>query len=231
MRKQESEYESGFFLLRDPIPFDGTIVHITASGYCALKNRDDQRFQMSLVQFDAATVRNVEYISAVCDFTRDTNTSVGTVNEDVMISLLAGDYLGIWFNYQCAESRCPFRPATTNSDSKIFLYLNDSFNINSLPERIRNAPSVGLEFSYTIIQGETVRVSIMCKTIITVYNPDVCKEDQLNITAILLSITLPTFFLVSLIILLWLLCKYYRNKRKGSKVMVAMKLFFKTRRM
>ena len=219
MREQESEYESGFFLLRDPIPFDGTIVHITASGYCALKNRDDQRFQMSLIQFDAATVRNIEYISAVCDFTRDTNTSVGTVNEDVMISLLAGDYLGIWFNYRCAESRCPFRPATTNSHSKRFVHLNDSFNINSLPERILNAPSVSLEFSYTVIGGETgSRVSIMCQTII-IYNPEECEEDQRYITAILLSVTLPTFFLVSLIILLWLLCKYYRNKRK---VMVAM---------
>ena len=151
----DEQYDSGFYVLREPIPFDGTIVHVTASGYCASRNREDQLFRMILVVFDESTMNTrSEYVPVTCNIY--SNITVGTVDEYVNLAVLEGEYLVISFDSQCTKeppSTCPFRPAII-SESGQFSYFNGS--MTNISERIPTAPQVGLQFSFTIKGGETV---------------------------------------------------------------------------
>ena len=168
---QDSEYPSGFFLSEDPIPFDGTVVHVTASGYCALGM--DQPALILVVAQPNATNR-FENVLAVCDktSTSTSNVTVGRVDEAVRIAVSAGDYLGIPFNSECVSKPfkiCTFWPAT-NSESKGFFYLNNSITNNefSLPKlsSIATMPTIGLYFSFIIESGESVYKNVSTRNII-----------------------------------------------------------------
>ena len=154
---QDSEYTSGFFLSEDPIPFDGTVVHVTASGYCAL-GKEQPALILVFAQPNTTNRFDIETVPAVCDKTSSltSNVTVGRVNQAVRIAVSAGEYLVIPFNSQCVSNKiCTFWPAT-NSESKRFFYLNKSITNNDVPSSITFTPTIGLYFSFIIESGELV---------------------------------------------------------------------------
>ena len=78
--EQESKYESGLFLLRDPFSYSGTVVSVSASGYCTVVNRTgNQRFEVRLGLYDAESRDRVETVilPAECiTFNESTDDSV-----------------------------------------------------------------------------------------------------------------------------------------------------------
>jgi hypothetical protein len=197
---QDSEYTSGFFLSEDPIPFDGTVVHVTASGYCAL-GKEQPALILIFAQPNTTNRFDIENVPAVCDKTSSltSNVTVGRVDEAVRIAVSAGDYLVIPFNSQCVSNKiCTFWPAT-NSESKRFFYLNKSKTNNDVPSSITFTPTIGLYFSF-IIESEECRG----------------PGDQSQLMHILLPVFLTTTLLLFLIIVAWLLHKYYRKRRKNQ---------------
>ena len=161
-QEQESDYDSGLFLLQDPIPFEGTIVDVTASGYCTIAERDNEPFQLSLTFYDGKRRVGSFVIPAECDTsTNNSNvTVIGWVQQDTKIAVTTGQCLVIQFRSQCnpeGQDICTFRPATDTDTNKSqqFFYLRNYFS--SLPDldTIMTSKMVGLQFSFTIEGGKS----------------------------------------------------------------------------
>jgi hypothetical protein len=165
--EQESKYESGLFLLRDPIGYNGTVVGVSASGYCILVNRTGgQRFEMRLGLYDAQDRRRIETVilPADCNMFIDESSEdsvICSVQSNEKFSVKAGHFIGILFNAQCSPedmaNRCSCRPATVDRDNinEQFLYLNSSNNnFRNFPINTDGSESVGLQFSFTFQAGK-----------------------------------------------------------------------------
>ena len=161
-QEQESDYDSGLFLLQDPIPFDGTIVDVTASGYCTIAGRENEPFQLLLTFYDGKRRVGGFIIPAECETpTNNSNvTVIGRVQQDMKIAVTTGQCLGIEFHSQCISDTCTFRPATDTDMNKQqqFLYLqNITDDLLSLPglDTIMTSETIGLQFSFTIQGGKS----------------------------------------------------------------------------
>ena len=158
-QQQESDYDSGLFLLQDPIPFDGTIVDVTASGYCTIAGREMEPFQLSLSLYDGRRTFGSFIIPAECETsTNNSNvTVIGRVQQHTEIAVKLGQCLGIEFHSQRISDACTFRPATDTDMNKQqqFFYLRNYFS--SLPDldTIMTSETVGLQFSFTIEGGKS----------------------------------------------------------------------------
>ena len=160
-QEQELVYDSGLFLLQDPIPFDGTIVDVTASGYCTIAGRKKEPFQLSLTLYDGRRTVGSFVIPAECETpTNNSNvTVIGRVQQHTEIAVKIGQCLGIEFHSQCNPETdiCTLRPATDTDMNKQqqFFYLQNYFS--SLPDldTIMTSETVGLQFSFTIEGGKS----------------------------------------------------------------------------
>ena len=158
-QQQESEYDSGLFLLQDPIPFEGTIVDVTASGYCTIAGRENEPFQLSLTFYDGKRTVGSFVIPAECETpTNNSNvTVIGRVQQNTKIAVRTGQCLGIQFHSQCNPDTCTFRPAidTDMNKQQQFFYLRNCFSL--LPDlgTIMMSETVGLQFLFTIEGGES----------------------------------------------------------------------------
>ena len=165
MAEQESKYDSGIFLLRDPFNFNGTIVDVQASGYCTVVNRTtEQPFELRLALYDYQTRERTLHIPlpADCDlFTNDTsdasNLTICSVQSKKRISVPADHSLGIQFNAMCSPkdgaNRCSCRPATADRDTEQYLYLDVIGKTKILPRTTGREEELGLQFSFTIEAG------------------------------------------------------------------------------
>ena len=118
-----------------PITCNGTLVSINARGFC-LKTHQSVKLLIETVQFrDEEPTRNIRhFIDAECNSstTLSFNGSDyywGNVNvENQKIQVLAGEFLGIRFDPNCAELGCLFQPAIVNDSSEhTLLFVNDSY--------------------------------------------------------------------------------------------------------
>ena len=163
--EQESKYESGLFLLRDPIEYNGTVVGVSASGYCILVNRTGgQRFEMRLGLYEAQNRRRIDTVTLPADCTDESSEDsvICSVQSNMKFSVKAGCFIGILFNAQCSPedkaNRCSCRPATVDKDNidEQFLYLNSNNNkFRKFPINTDGSESVGLQFSFTFQAGKT----------------------------------------------------------------------------
>ena len=174
--EQESKYESGLFLLRDPIDYNGTVVGVSASGYCILVNRTGgQRFEMRLGLYEAQNRRRIDTVTLPADCTDESSEDsvICSVQSNVKLSVKAGQFIGILFSAQCSPedmaNRCSCRPATVDRDNidEQFLYLNSSNNnFRNFPINTDGSESVGLQFSFTFQAGKTNNYVALCAAIL-----------------------------------------------------------------
>ena len=163
--EQESNYESGLFLLRGPISYNGTVVSVSASGYCTVVNRTgNQQFELRLGFYDAESRRRVETVILPAEcimFNESTDDStICRVESKEKFSVTTNQYIGILFDAQCSPedraNRCSCRPTTTVRNTEQYLYMNTSNNnFRTLPETDGSEP-LGLQFSFTFqAKGKT----------------------------------------------------------------------------
>ena len=172
-REQSDNYSSGVFVSR-PIPFNGTIFSINASGFCTVGNRNDQPFELRMFLYNNELRRisgggqNIQ--SLTCDDVpiEGTNLTIGSIPDiKTNIAVMEGYSLAIRFSSLCSDTsdRCSFRPSTTTTTSPQFFYTDETDN-----DVIRNLQStdglemVGLQFSFHIQNGETTHSSPLLDT-------------------------------------------------------------------
>ena len=146
----------GVFSLRDPIPFDGTIVTVTASGYCS-NTKDGLKLQMILlVGTPSEDVKHPILVNCTEVSYGDSNvTSIGRVETNESIAVRRGHYLGILY-VQCGHNEtnsCTFLPAVDNSVVQQFVFVQD-VKLSQIFGTKRM--TFGLQFSFTIERGETL---------------------------------------------------------------------------
>lgn len=149
---EQLEYEFGSFILQDPIPFDGTIVAVTASGYCPKMNKS---LELQLVFYD----RNIKFdgyigVPATCtevSANGDSEIAIGRVeNTTIRRTVTRSQFLGIYV--QCKET-CPFMPAVDTHVPQLFTFLHDNM-ISNVDKNNMTMKEFGLQFSFTIEGGE-----------------------------------------------------------------------------
>ena len=126
----EYEYNSGVFLLSDPVSCGGTLAAVNVSGLCTLSGMTNMTVELRLLVFEQTSVgysrKFGRSVTAKCyHSTNDsgsnyTTDSVNGENLDVPVS--CGNFLGIRFNATCAETKCYFLPAAVNVTGKQLMY-------------------------------------------------------------------------------------------------------------
>ena len=154
IRSEQVKNKLGAFFLRDPIPFNGTIVTVTASGYCS--TTEDK---LQLVLYDGTTTvsNNVNHLLFVncTEVSGDSNVTIGRVETDERIAVRGGHYLGIVYT-PCRQNKtpCAFLPAVDNHVVQQFVFFED-VQLHNFETRI-TMNGVGLQISFTIERGETL---------------------------------------------------------------------------
>ena len=153
LNEQVEFNKSGFFFLRDPIPFDGTIVTVTASGYCAARKR-----KLHLLLADAIT-RSSTSIKILVNCTEvsygDSNITIGRVEIHRRIAVTGGHYLGLKYT-ECEQNKtstCKFVPAVDNDVEQQFVFIENNQLLQD-NHTLKEMDRIGLQFSFTIEGGE-----------------------------------------------------------------------------
>ena len=154
LNEQVEFNKSGVFFLQDPIPFDGTIVTVTASGYCSARNES-----LHLLLADAVTKSFVPLKIILVNCTEvsygDSNITIGRVEIHKRIAVTGGHYLGLKYS-KCKQKRtriCKFVPAVDNDVEQQFVFLeNDQLLQDNYT--LKAMDRIGLQFSFTIEGGE-----------------------------------------------------------------------------
>ena len=157
----EPRVEAGLYLLPDPIPFNGTLVAINASGYCI--NSEASRSNMSKIclTYYRPTGIGMEYeqteipivFSVDCDHsTSDSqNYTYGSVEKGALeAKVQRGHYLGVKFH---KRKKCTFQPATLNSTDSQFFSLPKPQQVIDI-NKIRIMQNVSLQLSVIITSGK-----------------------------------------------------------------------------
>ena len=116
-------------MISEPISCNGTIVSVTANGFCILTGRTDQTvslrlyiYQMQDNEFLRRENKNAN-IDAHCNSSTTTTTSsgieysIGSVSaECINIPVTAGDFLAVRVNSACNKQRCFLQPAIVSDN-------------------------------------------------------------------------------------------------------------------
>ena len=166
LEEESEESDSRLFVFREPIGFNGTIRAINASGFCAIAGRTErQPFGLRLLLYNNTLRVSGHNLEADCSMEGNetsNSTIIGRVElTDVNIPVLPGYSVAIRFNSQCSN-RCTFRPTTVDTNTQDFIfYMSDSDdssdfgNLGNLKE-VSRLSTVGLQFSYSVRESETV---------------------------------------------------------------------------
>ena len=125
---QEYTYNSGIFLLSDPISCDGTLVAVNASGLCPLADDNmDRQMELRLLVFQrngTEYTRNYSApVTADCNNASGSNYTNGSVRaENLKVPISCGDFLAIRFRSTCSNNRCLFKPTIVNITGKQLMY-------------------------------------------------------------------------------------------------------------
>ena len=133
LKNLQPSNENGLFMISEPISCNGTIVSVTANGFCVLTRRTDQTVSLRLriyqLQDNEFILRGdpIARIDAYCNSSTATTTSsgieysIGSVSAKcINIPVTAGDFLAVRFNRNCIRDICLFQPAiVSNNDTQI----------------------------------------------------------------------------------------------------------------
>ena len=154
MAEQEAKYDSGIFLLQEETGFNRTIVELSVSGYCTVNEiTKDHWFYLLLALYHGQeTVKYIQLEANCEDYDPDSNDSICSVQSQEEIKVLADQSIGIVFNSRCRAKRCTCRPATVDTGTQLYQYMNTSDVSLANYKFVEN---VGLQLSFTIQGGET----------------------------------------------------------------------------
>ena len=118
------------YMISEPISCNGTIVSVTANGFCILTGRTDQIvslrlyiYQMQDNELFLRRENEIANIDAECNGSTITTTSsgieysIGSVSaECINIQVTAGDFLAVRVNSACTKKRCFLQPAIVSDN-------------------------------------------------------------------------------------------------------------------
>ena len=140
-----------------PIPCNGTLVAVNATGFCIITERTDQQVSLLLAIYreeNGIPVPTYRYITADCEFVKNNSISgihysFGSISHnDLNIPVTSDEVLGIGFFAKC-KSSCHFQPAIINDPSKHTL-LFQKFHEELNKANFKDFSNVSLLFSATI---------------------------------------------------------------------------------
>ena len=144
---------TGYFLY--PIPCNGTLVAVNATGFCILTERTNQQVSLVILinRKDDATSTPAHLIPADCDFANRNSVSgidysFGSIsNNDLNIPVTSDEILSVGFHTMCIGRSCFFQPAVINDTSKHMLFFLEDGKPGNETEILSN---VSLLFTATI---------------------------------------------------------------------------------
>ena len=140
------------------IPCNGTLVAVSATGFCILTERTDQHVLLSLFIYredNGIPLPTTHRITADCEFFKNNsvsgiNYSLGSVSDnDLNIPVTSGEFLSIGFFATCENFSCSFQPAIINEPSKhtlLFLEFGEKADVANA----KVFSNISLLFSATI---------------------------------------------------------------------------------
>ena len=224
----EEESDSGLFVSREPIGFNGTIRAINASGFCPIAGRTSQPFGLRVLLYNNTRRVSGHNLEADCsmDGSETSNsTIIGRVElTDVNIPVLPGYSVAIRFNSRCNQdsSRCTFRPTTvdTNTQDFIFYVGNSSDDFRNLGKL--EVDTVGLQFSYSVRRSETVYFdTTYTHSFYAMYidSPQCTPKDPKDPDILFVAIIIVLSVIILLLLSAFsagLLYKHYHSRRKRN---------------
>ena len=140
------------------IPCSGTLVAVSATGFCIITGRTHQQVSLFLSIYredNGIPMITYRHITADCEFAKNDSVSgidysLGSVSHnDLNIPVTSDEILGVGFFSKCKNFSCHFQPAIINDASKhILLFLEDGKQVNSA--NFKDSSNVSLLFSATI---------------------------------------------------------------------------------
>ena len=124
---QPVAYHTGLFAFPQPVQCSGTLVSITAHGFCIPNDSypdGPYRLRLCIARANELKVyRRVyrDYINAVCSNANNDNDTYakGTLTKELNITVIVGDIVGVRIE-ECSEVGCPFLPVfMAGADSSI----------------------------------------------------------------------------------------------------------------
>jgi hypothetical protein len=203
-----TEYESGAFLLPDPISVNGTVdISVSASGFCLF---NPPKVMLRLRLYRKINEHNFTMIPDVnskvtvgpdCnDLILNENRTIGSVSgtRTLIVTANSGYYLGVVFNTnECRNERCTFLPAMVERDQHHLLYLSNATSANS-----------------TIVRNSAIQlsVSIMAE----------CGSTDDALKMIIIGLAVSIFALVIAFVTVVVgMCLYNRSRRKITVIVNA----------
>ena len=140
-----------------PIPCNGTLVAVNATGFCILTERTHQQVSLFLIinrEDNGIPISTLHVIPADCDLAKNNSVpgidySFGSISHNHLnIPVTSDEFLSIGYFTVCTGSGCYFQPAVINDISKHMLFFLEYGKPASETEAISN---VSLLFSATIV--------------------------------------------------------------------------------
>jgi hypothetical protein len=200
-----TEYESGAFLLPDPISVNGTVdISVSASGFCLF---NPPKVMLRLRLYRKINEHNFTMIPGVnsevnvgpdcSDLILNENRTIGSVSDTRILTVTAetGYYLGVVFNTnECRNERCTFLPAMVERDQHHLLYLSNATSANS-----------------TIVRNSAIQLSVSIMA-----DSEECgsTDDYLKIIIVVLAVATNAL----LIAFVTVVCLYNRFRSKVTVI-------------
>ena len=140
------------------IPCNGTLVAVSATGFCILTERTNQQVSLLVAiyrEVNGIPMPTYRYLTADCEFAEKNSVSgidysFGSVSHnDLNIPVTSDELLSIEFFATCENFSCHFQPAIINEPSKhtlLFLEVGKQVNLANS----KDFSNVSLLFSATI---------------------------------------------------------------------------------
>ena len=169
-----------------PIPCSGTLVAVSATGFCILTERTDQQVSLLLAVYresNGIPMPTYRHITADCEFSKKNSVSgidysLGSVTvNDLNIPVIPGEFLSIDFFATCENFSCHFQPAIINNPSKhtlLFLESDDQVDVANL----KDFSNFSLLFSATIETSSDKRGKNMNVIILIVGNTYIQEQSE-----------------------------------------------------
>ena len=140
-----------------PITCNGTLVAVSATGFCILTERTHQHVGLVVIiyrEVNGLQMPTIRVIPADCDFANSNSVSgidytLGSVSDNNLnIPVTSDEILAIELLTTCTAVRCYFQPSIINDTSKHMLYF---LEYGEPVNESRTLSDVSLLFSATII--------------------------------------------------------------------------------
>ena len=134
----------GYFVY--PIPCNGTLVAVNATGFCILTGRTHQQVLLLVAVYrEVNGISNPTYrhIPADCEFANNNSVSgidysLGSISDNNLnIPVIPGEFLSFGFFTTCNNLSCSFQPAIINNPSNhtlLFLEYYDQVDVANLKD-------------------------------------------------------------------------------------------------